>query len=175
MAHPSNAMDIADINLPFQVVDLRGHSIGMIGFKTEDTFFIADSYLPKSVISKHRIPYTYRPDKALETLEMLLDTHGSIYIPSHGEPSDKPEEDIQSNIDAIERVKNTMINLIKSYMTTEEIVIKTLSKLDVELEQIGLYHLYTSLIKGYISWLEDEGYIEPTLKGEKLLWRAVKK
>lgn len=170
MAEPSYPDDINKISLPFEVVDIVGHSPGMIGFKVEDAFFTADAYLPRNVVEKHTIPYVYEPKKALETLEKILDTKGLIYIPSHGEPTDKPEEDVLANINRINVVRDVLTELIRREMTTEEIVIEVFSKLDVSIEHVGLYHLYTSIIKSYLSWLEDEEFIKPIIRGKKLLW-----
>ncbi len=175
VAKPSYPKDIRGLSVDFEIVDICGHSPGMIGFRTEKVFFVADAYLPKRVIEKHAIPYAYLPKRSLETLEAIIETKGLIYVPSHGEPTERPEEDIMANIEIIKKVKATILEILNNEMTTEDILVKTLNALDVKVEFIGLYHLYSSIIRSYLSWLEEENYIKAVMKGRRLLWQRIKR
>lgn len=175
MAKPVIAMDIATVPLPLEVVDLGGHSPGMIGLRIGEILFTADAYFPRDILNRHVIPYTYDPERALETLGKLLNMSSLKLIPSHGEPADEPEEDIEANIMAINRVKESLIDTISGEKTIEEIAAEVFSDLGVNISSIGLYHLYVSIIRSYMTWLEGEGYITPEIRGKRLVWHRIKK
>lgn len=160
---------------PFQIIYLSGHSPNMIGFIVDDIFFVADAYIDPPLLKKHVIPYSYDPSKALKTLENLLNIKGYYYIPSHGSPSYNPEETILSNIKAIKNVRSTIESVISKDIDTDTIVSKTLSKLDVNISSVGLYYLYKSTIMAYLTWLESLEIIHPSIKNNRVYWRAIKK
>jgi glyoxylase-like metal-dependent hydrolase (beta-lactamase superfamily II) len=175
IAKPVYASDIAELNPPFEAIDLSGHSPGMTGFQIDDILYCADAYFPRDILERHVIPYTYNPEKALETLEKLQGKTDLNLIPAHGGPGGEPEEDIQANIDAIKMVREKLLEIITSEKMLDEIAFKLFSELNIEIHGVGLYHLYLSIIRGYLTWLEDEEHIEPIIKEKKLLWRPIKK
>jgi len=174
MAKPSNAKPIEDVELPMKLVDLRGHSPGMIGIQTDQVFFVADAYTGINILSKHVIPYTYNPELALKTLESLLDTKGLLYVPFHGEPSRKPEEEIEANISAIRRTRETLLEVLQEDLSTCQVICKVLSQLNVKIENTALYFLYESLLKGYLSWLKRDELITSKIESNKIIWRKIK-
>lgn len=170
MAKPSSAKPFENVSLPFKLVDLRGHSPGMVGIQTDQVFFVADAYTSIDLLRKHVIPYTYDPKLALRTLESMLDTKGLISVPFHGEPSMKPEEEIEANISAIQKTRETLLEVLKDNLSTCELISKVLSKLDVKIVNTALYFLYESALKGYLAWLKQEGLIISKVESHKVIW-----
>jgi len=174
MAKPSNAKPIENVKLPVKLVDLRGHSPGMIGIQTDQVFFVADAYTGINILSKHVIPYAYDTESALKTLEFILDTKGLLYVPFHGEPSEEPEEEIEANISAIKRTKETLLKALKDDLSTCQVISRVLSQLNVKIRDAALYFLYESLLKGYLSWLKRDGLITFKIEFNKIIWTLIK-
>lgn len=174
MAKPSNAKPVENASLPLKLVDLRGHSPRMIGIQTDQVFFVADAYTSIDLLRKHVIPYTYDPELALKTLESLLDTKGLLYVPFHGEPSMKPEEEIEANISAIQRTKETLLKVLKNSLSTCELISKVLSQLSVKIVNTALYFLYESMLKGYLAWLKRDNLITSKVESNKIIWMKIK-
>ena len=174
MAKPSDAKPVEHASLPLKLVDLRGHSPGMIGIQTDQVFFVADAYTSINLLKKHVIPYTYDPELALKTLESLLDTKGLLYVPFHGEPSRKPEEEIEANMAAIEKTRETMLDVLRNDLSTCEVISKVLSQLNVKIVNTALYFLYESMLKGYLTWLKRDGLITSKIESNKIVWMQIK-
>ena len=174
MAKPSDAKPVEYASLPLKLIDLRGHSPGMIGIQTDQVFFVADAYTSLDLLKKHVIPYTYDPELALKTLESLLDTKGLLYVPFHGEPSRKPEEEIEANMLAIERTRETILDTLRNNLSTCEVISKVLSQLNVKIVNVALYFLYESMLKGYLTWLKRDGLITSKVESNKIIWLRIK-
>ncbi len=177
MADPSNVGDIANIKLPFEVIDLKGHSPGMIGFKGDNYIFVGDSYLETKLIKKHKILYNYHPGYAVDTLENLLNyiSKGLIFIPSHGDPAEDPQDIIYDNIECILRVKDILLNNVSGGIEFNKLFNKILLELDLKPQTIPHYILYKSAYRGYISWLLDEDMITLEYDGEYIYVKSVRK
>jgi glyoxylase-like metal-dependent hydrolase (beta-lactamase superfamily II) len=174
IAQESHPADISGISLPFDIHDLRGHSPGMIGLQINHIFFVADAFFPLKVLKRHVIPYTYNPRDALDTLNKLRDLDGLTFVPSHGDPTGDEREDIEANIRAIISVREKLLEIIRREMSFDEISIEIFSALNIDIRSIGLYHLHQSILRGYLTWLEEEDCITPDIKGKKLVWKPNK-
>ena len=173
LAKPSHVEPLEEASLPFEVVDLRGHSPGMVGLISEGVFFTADAYFSPRTLRKYVIPYTYDPEKALASLKFLLDLCGQyLFVPSHGEPSEDPGQELEANISAIERTREVVLDVLsRGELDTCQLVRAVLAEMDVRPFSPGHYFLYASCLKGYLSWLQRDGLIEICSEGPDLYWR----
>jgi len=178
VAEPSCPEPLERRDLPFEVVDLRGHSPGMVGFKANGVFFTADAYFGAEVLARHVLPYTYDPGAALSALEHVLDERKvELFVPSHGQPTEDPAREVEANIRAIEAAREALLKALETSgpgASTCELTRAALSELGIRPRSPGLFWLYTSCLRGYLAWLEREGLVEPVLKGAELCWRTVR-
>ncbi|HIP91977.1 MAG TPA: MBL fold metallo-hydrolase, partial [Thermotoga sp.] len=80
-------------SLPMKVVDLKGHSPGMVGFLTsDDVLFSADVFFPSNILKKYGYPYHSNVGDALIKMDEVLKMNFEIVVPSHGEPLVDPKE-----------------------------------------------------------------------------------
>ena len=169
MANPSDIGLIESIEIPMGIIDLKGHSLGMIGFKTRDYIYVGDAYLDPELIKKHKLPYNYHPGMAIKTLYKLLEYTGKglLYISSHSDPIEDPMDIIYDNIEAIDRVRK-IIEDIRKPIEVDTLFMRILKTLDLNIDSLPYYYLYRSTYHGYLSWLIDENIIKLTLRDGKV-------
>ena len=178
VAKASRAEALEGRELPFEIIDLRGHSPGMVGLKAGGVFFTADAYFGAEVLARHVLPYTYDPGEALKSLKRVLDEEGAeVFVPSHGQPTQDPTSEVEANVKAIEAAREALLKALRaSEQGTSmcELVRAVLGGLGVRPRSPGLFWLYSSCLRGYLAWLEREGLIEPVLRGAELRWKLIK-
>lgn len=177
MAKPSRMNIIDDINLPLEVVDLKGHSPGMIGFMNDEIIYVGDAYLEPSLVKKHKLLYNYDPKEALNTLNKLeeLSPKGLIFVPSHGDPSSDPTDVIEFNREAIIRVKEILNDLLIKKHSFSELVSKVFKSLELNITDISLYYLYESALKGYLTWMYDSEEIIISIESNKVFYQLARR
>jgi len=180
VAEGVKARDVSEVrgDLGVGVLELPGHSLGMLGFSKDDVLFTADAFFSAEVLTKHVIPYHMNVSKARETLEKLSNTvlNYRFIVPSHGKVSSANEalSEIGENIRVIEGVKNTVLKaLSEGPIQLEEVLDKTFRSLNIKVANAISYMLLRSAINSYISWLVDEGLAEIEVTNNKLLVRKV--
>jgi len=82
--------DISELvrEYPFlRVVELPGHSVGMVGLGIGRVLLSADAFFPEEVLAKYVVPYHLNVQEALGTLRRLsnevLKNYDAV-VPSHG-------------------------------------------------------------------------------------------
>jgi len=161
--------------LSIEVVDLSGHSLGMIGVSVNGVLFAGDSIFSREVLMKYAIPYHLNPQKAYETMGKLLELSKSFkfIVPSHGSPATGAEaiKLIEENMKAVESVKNTVLQIVSENPDSiEEITAKVLNKLNLKPANQVAYLLYRSAIASYISWLINEDLVKDSIADNKLVF-----
>ncbi len=67
---------------PLDVLDLRGHALGMVGFRTpDDVLFVADTLFPEDILGKYKVSYCADVGAALATLERLETLEAAWFVP----------------------------------------------------------------------------------------------
>jgi len=178
-AKPSDAEALEAVGLPFEIVNLAGHSPAMVGLQANGVFFVADAYFGLEVLRRHVLPYTYDPGAALEALKTVLDEReAELFVPSHGKPTRDPTAEVEANIRALEAAREATLKALSRAtgrgLSTCQVVSSVLSELGISPRSTGLYCLYASCIRGYLAWLEREGLAEAVVEGPDMLWRPVK-
>jgi len=165
MAKPSPIAPIEELdndNFKIDIIDLKGHSPSMIGFKSNKIIYVADAYLDENLIRKHKLPYNYNPKDALNSLYLLRDMidDGYTFIPSHGEPDERPESQIRLNIEIILKIKNLLESYLVSERFLDDIISYIYRSLELNISELSLHYLYKSAIKGYLTWLYNDDLID---------------
>ncbi len=155
----------------FEIIDLGGHSPGMIGITTEDSVtFIGDSLFDEVTIEKHKILYCMDLAKQYKTLERLKGLKSEVFISSHGGKVDNIEYLIAKNKNAYDSNNELILDILHDPKTLEDILATFTTKLGLKLN-IASYYLNRSALSSHISYLANRDFIEPIISENKLYWR----
>ncbi len=162
---PGEEMDEIDI------LDLSGHSPGMIGFRTSDEVICtADAYFSKEVLDKYFIPYFADIEKSLATLERLKTMDARCFLPAHGCPSDQIESLIQYNQERILTIQEEIVRyLTEVNCSREQLIARFAVDRKIELNA-GQYFLISSTISSFLAFMANQGQILLSCKDGYLQW-----
>ncbi len=147
------------------VFPLYGHAGGMVGVRTDDgVCFIGDAVLDEATLQKHPVSYTYDVEGFLRTLDWLdQNLQGKLVVPSHAP--------VTSDVTALTAVtrRNAMANIALledicagGPVRVEEIYKTVFDHYGIECD-FGSYQLNSSTLRGYLSYLCDQGRIQPVV------------
>ncbi|BAL80505.1 MBL fold metallo-hydrolase [Caldisericum exile] len=153
----------------FEIINLSGHSIGMVGLKIENILFSADAFFSKEVLDKYIVPYFHDLEKFEYSLNLIPTFNYEFIIPSHGKAYTKSEGDsiIRYNIDRINEIKEKVFNTLIKPKTLQEI----LFNLEVFPHDPVTYTLIESSIRSILNYFINNDEIEQFVENEKLLYR----
>jgi len=155
-----------------EIVDLKGHSPGMLGFRTQDgVFFTGDALFSPEIIDKYKLMYSSDITCHLKTLELLEESDAEYYVLSHGEICEAAglKDLIEKNRNAIDRVNEILIDAMTKPASLEELMLLSMEKLGVSMN-IGQYFLNRTTISAHISHLCNEGYCVPAMDKNRLVY-----
>lgn len=175
-AQKSNVTDIlefGEMNIEgktFKILDLQGHSPGMIGVTTDDNVtFIADSLFDEKVIDKHKVIYCMDLEGVYKALDKLNELSSDFYVLSHGGVKNNIDGLIKINREAHKAISNRILELLNISMTREELLEKILNHLELNIN-IGQYYLNNSVVSCHLAYLSNNNIISPKIKNNKLFW-----
>jgi glyoxylase-like metal-dependent hydrolase (beta-lactamase superfamily II) len=175
MAQPSVVTDILDSGSVLQppglsVIDLPGHFIQMIGFKTpDDIFFLADSLFPENIIEKYHICYVYDVGRFLETLNFLKTYKAELFIPSHGTKSDNIQELADLNANKVHEICQLICKICRDPKSPDEIIALVCEHYKLEMSA-AQYVLIGSTIKSYIGYLQKQKQLTGIVTENLMKW-----
>ncbi len=168
-AKSSNAHPFSEIILPsqFELISLPGHSLEMTAVKVEDVIFCGDAYFGSTVLEKYSYPYLVDVKKFLDSLTILEKIDSKWYVPSHGEPTDDPHEDIEKTRATVDNFVNATLESLNTQKYVEEVCSHISQKMSIQLS-LGTFYLFRSFISANLSYLETLKEVEQITPG---LWQ----
>ncbi|MHA2093721.1 MAG: MBL fold metallo-hydrolase [Candidatus Hodarchaeales archaeon] len=178
MANPSkvdHVIERNDQNLKFEnvklnILPLPGHALNQIGIEIDSICFCADSVFSEEVLVKHKVPFFIDIKKSLETLNYLLSTNYSFYIPSHAAPSPDISKVVNENINCIKAIEELVFNILIEPKTTNQVIKSVCEHFQLVLSRVNQYFLLKTPILAYLSYLRNERRIEVKLSANELFW-----
>lgn len=166
-------VELIDNNLPdgLEVINLKGHFFEMIGIKTDDNvYFLGDSLFSEETINKYHLFFIYDVKEFLNSLDVLSNLDGKLFIPSHTEALSDLSNLIEINRNKVIEISNKIYDVCKEEKTFEEIfkIIFDDYKLTLSSNQ---YVLIGSTIRSYLSYLFDENKIIYEFRDNKMYWK----
>ena len=166
-------VELIDNNLPdgLEVINLKGHFFEMIGIKTDDNvYFLGDSLFSEETINKYHLFFIYDVKEFLNSLDVLSNLDGKLFIPSHTEALSDSSNLIDINRNKVLEISNKIYDICKEEKTFEEIlkIIFDDYKLTLSSNQ---YVLIGSTIRSYLSYLFDENKIIYEFRDNKMYWK----
>ena len=166
-------VELIDNNLPdgLEVISLKGHFFEMIGIKTDDdVYFLGDSIFSEETISKYHLFFIYDVKEFLNSLDVLSNLDGKLFIPSHTEVLSDLSNLIDINRNKVLEICNKIFDVCKEEKTFEEIlkIIFDDYKLTLSSNQ---YVLIGSTIRSYLSYLYEEEKLTYEFKDNRMYWK----
>ncbi len=172
MAQESVVLPIEDLELPegFEIIDLPGHTFDMIGIKTPDgNFFAADSIASCNTLKKYQITYLYDVKEYLNTLKKLKTLDVKMFIPSHTEVFEKPDELVDLNILEVREITNNILDILSGPKSYDELMQQIFFRYGIKPSAMQ-YILIGCTIRSYLSYLLKEEKIEFTFEDSIMKW-----
>lgn len=172
MAQGSNAEYLTKDVLPkgFAMIDLPGHFLDMVGFRTpDDVVYLADCLSSRETLDKYQIGFIYDVGAYIKTLEMVKTLKAKIFIPAHAAAAEDVSELAQYNIDKVYEIGEKIIELCKEPLSFEVILQKLFTEYGLEMN-FEQYVLVGSTVRSYLSWLKDTGKLNTEFVHNMLLW-----
>jgi glyoxylase-like metal-dependent hydrolase (beta-lactamase superfamily II) len=157
-------------NAELNIVPLPGHALNQIGIVFDSIFFCADSIFSEELLVKHKVSFFIDIKQTLETLNYLLSTDYSFYVPAHAEPSPNISQVVKSNINSIEGIAELIFDFLTEHMTTDQVMKSVCDHFQIELSRINQYFLLKTPILAYLSYLRNQKKIEVRLLSNELIW-----
>lgn len=151
-----------------EVINLKGHTMGMVGFKTSDNiYFLADSVVAPEAIMKYPATYLISVYDYLETLDYLDTLDGSLYLPSHVAATENIKELVEINRKSVYEVIDTLIEYCKKPRSYEDIIDYYFSSSCLPFN-VAQYSLIGSTLRSYVSCLQRKGLLELQCIGNRV-------
>lgn len=174
LAEESNAEPLSEDILPdgLEIIDLKGHSLGMVGFKTrDDAYFLADALVSEETLEKYIITYLISPADYLNSLKFIETLPKGIYIPAHANETDNIKPLVKVNRNYVNKTIETILNFCKLQKSFEEVVAYIFSQNSVEFN-VSQFELVGSTIRSYLSYLEAQEKLELVIENNILYYKA---
>lgn len=172
LARESDAQTITEDNLPknLTTVDLSGHTMNMVGFKTADNnFFAADTVLSESILNKHKISYLYDIERHLKTIEKLKSVKANMFVPSHAEVCEDIIPLADKNIAVTNEVAEIILNLCEKQSTFDNLLKRACDVFGIHLNAVQ-YALTGSTVKSYLSYLYNNDLLDISYENNQMTW-----
>lgn len=174
LAQESDALPLTEEVLPngWTLLPLPGHSPDMVGFRTDDgVVYLGDALASAETLEKYQISFLVDVAAYLKTLEAVKTMEGTVFVPSHAEPTDNIAPLAERNIRKVGEIAETVVERCREPIGFEALLKQLFDRygLVITFEQ---YALVGSTVRSYLTWLTDTERIEPLLENNQLLWRA---
>ena len=159
-AENSSCKSIKELNEQgLKILNLQGHSFGMIGVVTSDgVCFLGDAFTSEKILNKYAIQYIFDIDRYLNTLDFLEQTKYKAYVPSHGDIEENIEKTIEFNKNIVYKNIENIYLLITEEISYHELLKKVFDNYHIGIN-ITQYYLISATIKAYITKLANDGKI----------------
>jgi glyoxylase-like metal-dependent hydrolase (beta-lactamase superfamily II) len=157
----------------FEIVDLPGHTSGLIGVITpERVCFTGDSIFSRAIIEKYKIPYFIDIEKAVESINKLKELDADYFVLGHASSYiDKSEllEIADLNISKISEIEEQILDFLDQPCTREVVLENILVLNDVEAD-FKEYFLNLSCISAYLSYFYKKSIINFSIEDGKIFF-----
>lgn len=174
MAKSSKATSINNLIIPgLSIIDLSGHSPGLIGILTsDDVLFVGDSYTSDKNLESYSLQYVFDVEKYLKTLSFLQKQDFRYFIASHDIIREDIKDIIDLNINNVNAIISNILEIIKDNIAFEDLIAKIFIKYHIKINSTQ-YFLISSTIKSYLTFLNQNKLIEFVFKDNHLIIKRI--
>ncbi len=158
------------------IIDLSGHVVGMYGVVTPDNvFFIADSLYTFDELADKPIPYIESVEQFRKTLDVLLQTPYSRFVPTHGKPLEfSISNEVLFHQRQLEMIEQAIILHLQMPHTREELVALLFATFGIE-QTIPNFYMMSATIVSFLNYLKRQRKITIVHEEGKTRWFAKSK
>ncbi len=155
----------------FTIVDLSGHVMGQYGVVTPDkVFFIADSLYTFDELSDKPIPYLESVEQFKKTLDVLLNTSYSHFVPAHGTAIEfSISSEVLFHQRQLEMIEQAILLHLQMPHTKEELIALLFATFGIE-ETIPNFYMMSATIISFLNALKRLGKITIIHEDGKTRW-----
>lgn len=159
-----------------EIIELKGHTEGSLGFITPDgVFFAGDVLVGEEMLEKFDFLFTFDVGAQIESLEKLKNIDYEYMVLGHSKKIITKEEStelIEKNRAAMDKYINQIMDILKSPVNSEEILKRIINNNNLK-HRYKEYLFFRSALMSILNYLIDNGKIEYILKDGELLYCAI--
>lgn len=175
MAQGSRAEVISRQVLPegLEYVHLDGHASAMLGIKTsDDIWFLGDAVASQATLDKYHVSYLFHVESFLQSLDIVEQLQGRLFIPSHAQPVARITELVNTNRKKVFEITELLLTLTQTPTDFEEILKQVFDHYGLTMN-FTQYALVGSTIRSYLTYLYDAEKVTTEVQENKLLWHKL--
>ena len=158
--------------VPFEVIDLAGHSPGQTGLVVDGVFFSADVTLPEAVLEKYRIPYLFGLTDHFAALERAREVRCDRVVPGHGPLLEGIGDAVDLNRARIDAVLEKTVELAREPATAEMILTGLLRAFGSPAADAPGFYLLQPTAFAFLAHLHRQGAVTHAVENGQSLWTA---
>ncbi len=172
-------LEMAELGLSIEVVDLKGHAAGQMGYLVDGTLFVGDLLLPASVIDKYKVLYCAGVFEHLASLERALSYAAQVeaVVPGHSPAVDTAEFAALVSINRARFVDT--LDFIVAHLqahgpqSSEAVLRAVCAHYDFSVITAEAYYLLQPTIYAHLSCLHQQGRVGWQVADNTALWSAI--
>ncbi|KXZ39156.1 Glyoxylase, beta-lactamase superfamily II [Alkalithermobacter thermoalcaliphilus JW-YL-7 = DSM 7308] len=157
----------------FEIIDLKGHSIGQIGVITKDkVLYLGDSLLDKEILEKFNFPFIIDVASQIKTLEKIKKLDFDFAVIGHRKELLDKEETLdlaQYNIDLINKYIDYIKLKLRSLCTQQDLLAYIINDHNLKLNYKE-YYFSKSTLASMISYLAENENIDYKIDDGKIYY-----
>lgn len=153
-----------------EVVDLRGHTFGHVGYLTEGILYAGDAIFGDMVLKRYGVPYLNDVDLFLASLDKIASMEPETLVMGHGPvvgSKKRIKELVEANKASVEKAQRLVEALLPGEPT--QISARLLKELGAERSWENVL-LTSVIVRAFLTKLAAEGRAHPDDEG---VWRIV--
>lgn len=159
MAPPSTVTDIVERGalsiegISFQVIDLKGHTLGQSGIVTPDGIaFLGDTLIAPKIMERFQFHYLADVSSHFKTLDFLDNAAFDRVILAHGGPLRNLKDTVARNRELFCKIIDLMLDMLRTPRSREEILTLLVDALALPLNTTQ-YYLILATVSAFLSYL----------------------
>ncbi len=173
MVPKSHVLPLEDPQRPqmLKIIPLPGHTFNQIGVSTPDgVLFTADALAGEEMLSRFHITFLYDIAASLSTIEALASRPEKRFVPSHAPAACNLPELCRKNLSMIHEIKSSILAVLHVPCGLDELLARLFERYHTPVNLIQ-YTLVGHTVRSYLSYLYDQGQVEPVAQGFTLKWK----
>ncbi len=174
-AAPSQCQIISpEVLVPgLSMVRLDGHAGTQCAFHTaDDVWFLGDSVVAQETLEKYHISYIYNVAGFYESLDIVEQLEGAVFLPAHDAPTENIRPLVEKNRQNALQLEELLVKLLETPMGFDKLVQAVFQTYDMTLS-IMQHALIGATLRSFLSYLTDKKVIHPVIVDNIMVWALV--
>ena len=172
-------LELPELGIRIEVVDLKGHAAGQMGYLAGDVLFVGDLLLPAEVIDKYKVLYCAGVAEHLASLDRALTYADRVaaVVPGHS-PALTPTEFTELVASNRARFQDTL-DFIADHLqangpqSSEAVLRAVCAHYEFSVTTAEAYYLLQPTIYAHLSCLHQQGRIGWQVTDNTALWHSL--